>query len=217
MKRIYVNSDTLKEAVGYINDDITFFGFISHLKVFLKQILVNPINTNIDDYLYRHGVDKNRLLDELLNRGIIEKETDIDDKSGKDKFIVTYKVPKKNFERKVRRLFSHLFENDNFNTNNELFNEDGGATSCGSAMQGGGLNPDSGQYTTPLGKVQRRKIYVTKEQYEILKETSTQDTGDYQYDVPFNFNNGKDPSYDHKNMMEKSFPKKKKGIRSKIK
>lgn len=215
MKRIYVNSEILKEAVDYINDDITFFGFISHLKVFLKNLLTNPIETNIDDYLKRHGIDKDELLDELIDRNIVEKETDIDDKSDKDKFIVTYKIPKKNFERKVRRLYSYLFENDD-NINETKLTEDG-ATSCGSAMQGGGLNPEAGQYTAPIGKVQRRKIYVTKEQYEMLKETSTQDTGDYQYDVPFKFNNGNDPAYDHKNMMEKSFPQKKKGIRSKTK
>ena len=215
MKRIYVNSETLKEAVDYINDDITFFGFISHLKAFLKQLLINPIDVNIDDYLERHGVNKNDLLNELLNRGIIEKETDIDDKSGKDKFVVTYKVPKKNFERKVRRLYSYLFEND-YKLNEININEDG-ATSCGSVMQGGGLNPDAGQYTTPIGKVQRRKIYVTKEQYEMLKETNTQDVGDYQYDVSFKFNNGNDPTYNHKNMMEKNFPLKKKGVRNKIK
>ena len=65
MKRIYVNSEILKEAVDYINDDITFFGFISHLKVFLKNLLTNPIETNIDDYLKRHGIDKDELLDEL--------------------------------------------------------------------------------------------------------------------------------------------------------
>lgn len=178
---------------------------------------MNPIENNIDDYLKRHGINKDELLGELIDRNIVEKETKIDDKSGKDKFVVTYKVPKNNFERKVRRLFSHLFENDEYMNKKKLFKEDGGATSCGSAMQGGGLNPDAGQYTTPIGKVQRRKIYVTKEQYEMLKETGAQDAGDYQYDVPLNFNNGKDPSYDHKNMMEKSFPKKKKGIRNKLK
>ena len=35
----------------------------------------------------------------------------------------------------------------------------GGATSCGNVMQGGGGNPDSGQYTTPMGSVQRRKFW----------------------------------------------------------
>jgi hypothetical protein len=35
----------------------------------------------------------------------------------------------------------------------------GGATSCGNVMQGGGSNPDSGQYTVPFGNIQRRKFY----------------------------------------------------------
>ena len=53
---------------------------------------------------------------------------------------------------------------------NETKLTEDGATSCGSAMQGGGLNPDAGQYTKPLGKIQRRKIYITNEQYDMLKE-----------------------------------------------
>ena len=35
----------------------------------------------------------------------------------------------------------------------------GGASSCGNVMQGGGSNPDAGQYTVPFGNVQRRKFY----------------------------------------------------------
>jgi hypothetical protein len=101
-------------------------------------------------------------------------------------------------------------------------------TDCGMAMQAGGSNPDAGQYVTPFGSVQRReiyntgkkkkindsmrvrKIYVTEEQAKILQEMGTQDAGNYQYDVPLNFNGGNDPAYDHQNMMAKSFPKKKK-------
>lgn len=42
-----------------------------------------------------------------------------------------------------------------------IMNEDGvgGATSCGSVMQGGGSNPDAGQYTLPFGDVQRKSFY----------------------------------------------------------
>lgn len=213
MKRVYVNNETLKETVAYINNDITFFGFLSHVKHFLKQLLTSPSSADIDDYLKENGLDRNTLLNYLIDRGIVKKESKLDSGEDKDKFMLSYKIPKKNFERKVRRLFQTIFENDD----NEIISEDGGATSCGSAMQGGGLNPDAGQYTTPLGKVQRRKIYITKEQSELLKEMGTSDAGDYQYDVPMNFNNGKDPSYNHKNMMAKSFPSKKKGVRSKIK
>ena len=49
MKRIYVNKETLKEAVDYLNNEITFFGFLSHTKTFLKELLTNPINANTDD------------------------------------------------------------------------------------------------------------------------------------------------------------------------
>ena len=51
----------------------------------------------------------------------------------------------------------------------------------------------------------------------MLKETTTTNVGDYQYDVPLNFNNGKDPAYNHKNMIAKGVPNKKIGVREKRK
>lgn len=207
MKKVYVNKDTLKEAVDYLNDEITFFGFLSNLKLFLKELLINPINADINDYLKRHGINKTELLNKLIERNIIEKETNIKDKENKDVFTIRYKIPKRNFERKIRRLYCILFENDDC-----MITEDGegsvaGATSCSS----------SGQYTCPLGGVQRRKIYVTQEQSELLKEMGTQDAGNYQYDVSFKFNNGADPAYNHKNMIKQGIPQKKKGVRFKKK
>lgn len=225
MKRIYVNSETLKEAVDYLNDDITFFGFLSHIKAFIKKLLISPLDANIDEYLRKNGIDKKDLLDKMLERNIIEKETKIEECDGKDKFVVVYKVPKKNFERKIRRLYSSIFEKNEISESRRLTED--GATSCGSAMQAGGLNPDAGQFIKPLEKsdnknesnVLRRKIHITTEQSKMLKEMGIGDAGDYQYTVPLNFNNGKDPAYNHKNMMAKSFPKynKKKGIRTKTK
>lgn len=45
----------------------------------------------------------------------------------------------------------------------DLMSEDGaasgGATSCGNVMQGGGTNPDAGQFITPLSPIQRKKFY----------------------------------------------------------
>lgn len=217
MKQIYVNSETLKEAVDYINDEITFFGFFSHIKVFLKQLLVNSMDADIDDYLKRHGFERKTLLDKLLERGIVEKETKIDDKNGIDKFLISYKIPKRNFERKLKRLYSYLMENDNLVIKEEC----GGATSCGSAMQAGGLNPDAGQYVKPLNtepiKRKIKTLFVTEEQYKLLQEVATYDAGNYQYDVPLNFNNGKDESYNHDNLIASGIPNnnKKKGVRKK--
>lgn len=221
MKTIYVNKKVLKEAVSYLNNEITFFGFFSHVKNFLKQLLVNPLNADIDDYLKDNNLNKKELLNLLLTRNIIEKETKIDDENGKDKFYVSYKIPKRNFERKMRRLYSSLFETNEINES--LISE----TDCGSAMQAGGTNPNAGGYEQPLllGKdndkdnVLRRKIYVTQEQSDFLKEMTTHDAGNYQYDVPLNFNNGNDPSYNHKNIITPNFEnfskKKKLGVRKK--
>lgn len=215
MKTIYVKKEVLKETVDYLNNEMTFFGFLSHVKNFLKQLLVNPIYADIDDYLKDNNLERKELLNLLISRNIIEKETKIDDKEGKDKFYVSYKIPKRNFERKMRRLYSSLYEKNEINEN-DLISE----TDCGGAMQGGGENPDAGQFIQPLGKVQRRKIYLTKEQAEFLKEMTTHDAGNYQYDVPLNFNNGNDPAYNHTNIIEPNFSsynKKKKGVRKKIK
>lgn len=213
-KKIYVKSDTLKEAVDYINDEITFFGFLSNVKGFLKELLINPTTADVNDYLKRHGVERKVLLDELLKRDIVNKETKIEEINGKDKFHISFKIPKRNFERKMKRLYSFLFEKNEI-TENVIF-EDGGATTCSGAMQGGGSNPDAGQFIQPIGKVQRRKIYVTNEQYKMLKEMGTVDAGNYQYDVPFGSDKN-DPAFDHKNMIEKGVPHKKKGARLKNK
>lgn len=210
MKNIYVNNDILKEAVDYINNEITFFGFLSHVKSFLKKLLTTPLNADIDDYLKEHGLDKTVLLDKLMEKGIVEKDTKIIDINGKDKFSITYKVISRNFERKMRRLYTTFFEKNEIKESvitEEEGGMGGGATSCS----------DSGQYVAPFGKPQRRKIYVTEKQCHMLQEMGTVDAGNYQYDVPFNFGNGDDPAYDHQNIMAKSFPNKKQGIRRKQK
>ena len=43
----------------------------------------------------------------------------------------------------------------------EIVNEEGegGATSCGNVMQGGGSNPDAGQFITPVSPTQRRNFW----------------------------------------------------------
>jgi hypothetical protein len=375
MKRIYVNNEVLSEAVAYLNNEITFFGFLSHTKAFLKELLVSPLTADIDDYLKDNGLERETFISSLLSKNILEKETKIETQNDSDKFMISYKVPKRNFERKIRRLYATLFEQNEIqesrlfenqtkllapngkvsnlpenlwrlvrtpqfkqwfgdwennpeqsskvvdengeplimihNTKEafEVFDTERGInkmsyfadahgsnyvggfvkgninmsvflnmrkpcndiengayareegydgilvqdtidgkmgtyaavysanqiksidnrgmfsndktniyeTDCGMAMQGGGTNPDAGQFVTPIGKVQRRRIYVTNEQLDIIKETATSDAGDYQYDVPLNFNNGKDPAYNHTNMIAKGIPNKKIGIRQKKK
>jgi hypothetical protein len=122
----------------------------------------------------------------MTDLGIIKKNEKIDevlvDESKKvAKHYVQYKVPKRNFEDKVKELYKEVMsEQSVFSNEQELVDEikamdydnayasrgglneegeGGGATSCGSVMQAGGINPDAGQYTAPFGSVQRRKFY----------------------------------------------------------
>ena len=99
--------------------------------------------------------------------------------------LVQYKVPKRNFNEKVQELYKDVelmrentrfvfadeqqlvdeikaMDSDGAYANRGGLNEEGeggGATSCGSVMQGGGSNPNAGQFTVPFGDVQRRGFY----------------------------------------------------------
>ena len=84
---------------------------------------------------------------------------------------VRYAVPKKNFNRNLKRLYIRLFE-QNLPINEEEGGAMGGATSADS----------SGQFSQPLfSKPVKQKPYT-----EVMDEASTTQTvGNYQYDVPF--------------------------------
>lgn len=217
MRTIYVNKELFQEAMDYLNRDITFYEFLSYTKAFLKELLTNPMSADIDSYLKENGLTRDSLVNALMDRNIIERETKIEDINGKDNFSISYKIPKKNFDRKMRRLFSQLFEKHEISESLISEEDGGGATSCASAMQGGGSKPEAGQFLQPIGKVQRRKIYVTNEQANALKEATTLSPGKAEYAVPFNFNNGNDPAFNHQNMISGGIPKKKKGVRRKNK
>lgn len=105
------------------------------------------------------------------------------------KRYATYKVPKARFTEKLKELYKDLFsesnnkpqvfknssklitdilnmDEDNAYKNRGGFDESlvqedgmGGATTCGSVMQGGGSNPSAGQYDVPFGGVQNREFW----------------------------------------------------------
>ena len=137
------------------------------------------------------NIDKDGLMAKMKELGIIKKSEKIDEMYDEQKnkkvakHLVQYKIPKRNFEEKIKELYKDIITvNENskyvFANEQELVDEiksmdydnaykhrgglneegeGGGATSCGSVMQGGGSNPDAGQYTVPFGDVQRRKFY----------------------------------------------------------
>ena len=282
-------------------DEMTRFGFISHMEDYIKQLLKDLTKAKVDDYLLSHGIDSPKALELLLKRTdpsdensavLIRTEkirpeelSDEDIANGikpKDKFFIKYKLPRKDYMKKMRNLFISLMQNhvvDNeipseikverdddkinfsFGKNGQGLSDE--LTQIGKEVEklsqdnnvyiekaqidslddvyditvrvfpkeenvneeekkykpkmldedgeGGGEGATSadasGQFSQPLfGKPIKRTIYLTKEQYEYLKEAVEMDTafGDFGYDAPC-LKKKKDPAYDHNKMMEKSW------------
>ena len=205
--------------------EMTRHAFMSHMEDYIKKLLTDPLKADTDDFLKCHGFSAPETLSMLLdgdndNAIIIRSESisnggyDENGKRLKDKFKITYKLPRKDYLKKMHKLYKKLYENSNI-VNGTVLNEEGecaGATTC---------DASAGQFIEPLGGkkenvVRRKTIYITQEQLEalaeVINEEAVMDTpaGDFGYDAPVSKGYEKDDFYkeanDHKDMMKKSFP-----------
>lgn len=136
MKKIIITEsqlDMIKNNQHYVeNNNVEVFK--TEIKSFLYNIITDQ-KEKISDYWGINGISKLDLFRMLKKYKIVEE-------NGNGEIL----VPKKNFDRKINRLFYEIFEND---TPDMVMKEDDGGTSCSSV---------GGSYETPLFSVQRRKI-----------------------------------------------------------
>lgn len=197
MRRIIINENMLDVIDKSIKreQNITFYAFLSNVKAFIGNLLKEPLNAEITPFFKELGIRRSELINMLIERGVLIKENKISNENGVDKFNISYKVPRKNFEKNIKKIYIKLFEKNLPKVEPKL-NEDGegGATSAGACNASAPISP--------IGNVQRRRIYITQEQAERLEEaTTTSSVGNYQYDVPFIFkgkNGKKDEAYIHR-------------------
>lgn len=224
----------ISESV-FKDTELTRYGFIAHMEDYMRQLLQNAKTAQPDEYLKERGLDGPKALSLLLKRTdpedpesavLMRTERIRPDENGKDRFFIKYKLPRKDYNKKMRNLYIMTFEN--YIADGSMLNEDGGATSCGSCLGGGQLfsdgssddGNDGGYYTTPITKKPlRRKIYVTEEQMAYVKKSLNESSpcvmdtaaGNFGFDAPMGDgknNKGNkffDAANDHKNMMEKSW------------
>lgn len=159
--------------------------FHSNIRNFISQLLQDPVNAQPSTLLRTNGLNRSILLKYLLKGGIIIRDERISDKdeNGEPKtatMMVKFRCPKKNFDRKIQKLYMRFFEKNlpqrQIHLRHEEINEDGE----GGAIGGATSAASSGQFIQPFGDVQRRKMPT-----EIEETTTTMNTGNYQYTVPF--------------------------------
>lgn len=188
--------ETLRKSMDMINEEVTFYSFMSHIKSYLKELLTDPIYAKPDAFLVSNGLDGERALSLLMDNGIITRDEKIDSSGDKDQFVISYKIPRQNFERKMKRLYSKLFE-INVKENSPINEEGGGATSADA----------SGAFEQPLfQKPLRRKTRYVDDEEPKLKEAVEMDTafGDFGYDAPPFEEDEDDPTYNHKDLVKAS-------------
>lgn len=118
--------------------EITFYKFYSGMRTFLSRLIDSPINADIPDFMKDNDLTRKKVINDLINKDVIERHERILDKTNSDKekptYTVKYKVKRKNFERKMHRLYSKYFESD------KTVNESTDCASC------------DGQYTTVINQ-----------------------------------------------------------------
>lgn len=159
-----------EEVMTYLkeNTDMTEYKFYANIKDFLHNLLNDPTNVKPSLTLKKYGLTTSSLIKHLLNNKIIERDEKITDKDENGnpkvaKMKVKYKIPKKDFSHRLKKLYIKLFEK-----NTPLKEECEGATSAES----------SGEFEQPVFPIQRRGL-------NNIDETSTFDVGEYQNDTPF--------------------------------
>ena len=113
MKKVIIDESKLPLIYKALNESeqkMSFFLFFNEIKRFISDLLKDPINAKPSDILKSKGFDNNKLRKLLRDKGIIKMNEKIDepiDEEGnaESMYYVSYKVPKKNFKYKIKRLY----------------------------------------------------------------------------------------------------------------
>ena len=131
--------------------EMTEYKFISNVKAFLSRLMDDPTHADVPESLALNGYDRRRMIAVLRKNNIIERHEKISDKDdeGRPKkatMLVSYKVPKNNLDRKLKKLYIKLFEvnvppkdmNENFEDDLRLMK--------GNPLTMGVIAPPEGKY-----------------------------------------------------------------------
>lgn len=170
--RIVPKKKTVKLNESQLNElsdatKLTEYKFYNNVQRFLSDLLKDPVGAKVPFLLQANNIARNQLLYHLKSNGIINRYQKISDKDSRGnpktaRMIIKYSVPKKDFAKKMKRLFIDLVAK---NVPEKIDECD-----CGGAMGATAGNESMGQFSQPLFGVQRRKMPVE------IDETTTAST-----------------------------------------
>jgi len=92
-------------------EEVTYYLFLSQLKEFLRLLLSKPISCELPQFFRDRGYTKGKMIEYLVKSGIVERTEKINTEIPEDvQLEVSYVVPKKDFERKVKIMYIKLFD-----------------------------------------------------------------------------------------------------------
>lgn len=178
-KRVVIISEDMENRMKEASAP-TEYQFRVKVRQFLYNLLVNPSEATVPDIFSMAGYTRSKLVKTLMDNKVIERSQKLvdTDENGEPRMAamkVRYMVPKKDFDRKLKRVYIKMFER---NVPDESIAEDAG---CGACADGGATSAScSGQYSQPIFGVQRKMIANVG----VTETTTTTTVGDIQYDAP---------------------------------
>ena len=119
MRKIYISEDRIPEVKQLLDESeekMSFLYFYEQVRDFIKDLLNDPIDAVPSKALRIRGLHNGKLRKMLRDANILIKKENIDEldneETGKleSRYFLSYKVPKKNFKKKIRRLYQKIFE-----------------------------------------------------------------------------------------------------------
>lgn len=219
MKKVIIDeSKLLLIKENEEKEEVTFYEFFTAVKNYLKKLLDDPIGAEPSDLFKNNDISKSELLNKMLDRGIIKKKENIDepnDADGKMKSMhyLSYSIPKKDFEHKIKRLYDYFFDskiNESVWTDVRPQHYDSVATYIFCKDREGNIyvlggkrrgNNNGGLYNVPTGQVgdkifdesvEDAAVREVKEESGIFIDKSLlRDIGDEQYQSRYGYCIGK--------------------------
>ena len=164
---------------------LTEYKFYNNVQRFLSDLLKDPVGAKVPLLLQANNIARNYLLYHLKSNGIITRSQKISDKDSQGnpktaKMVIKYSVPKKDFSKKMKKLFIDLVAKNVPEKIEKVMNECDGGVAMGGEPSGATSADASGQYSQPLFGIQRRKMPT-----DLEETTATTNVGNYEYTVPF--------------------------------